>query len=786
MDFSINRLTINNFKAFKFIDIEINGSTLTILDGPNGFGKTSFYDAIELLFTGTIKRYNDLENKAIDRRESIPGCPLVYNKAKQDELLSIKAEITIDNEIIFIERYELISELNKNKSLISTTLKLRELKYIDSNVIYSDIKNEQDFIENLLGSNYLRNFHLFHYLEQEENTALLKDKGKSKQEKIAHLFDIGDIRYNLTKIENTKKIISKLKHKDKKTEIETLESEIKTLKEKISPLAGKVEFKKLITFSEQPWDKENIIFDANTYASWINDNGIINQLYTFISNISEYKSVLHNRLAKKELHPSNNAINALIKYGYHIDHIEQYKKDIAIYEEVNLYLTNNMINIVDSIRESQLELTPNLTSLLDDSFILSEYNKKRNQLQKLIIKSNTFTNNILQLNNIRDSYLESFTNYHSHAVNDKKCPTCGFEWESKEELLKNISYQTELFNQLSLDTNKLFTSKLKSFNDDYILKIKSSLEKYILQNTELQKFKHELLDLDEIKIKFLYKYRDNFKKYDIDINKFTNKEFNTSDNIDSTLLLSKISKVYLLINEEKIHDYYDALYISIFSGEIKNTDNVTSHDIKSKKEFIKQQYSQSLVNLIQSKEIDLLDKNTVYSDAILLDKQLTILIKAYKDSINHHLQTISKDIEILFHVYSGRLLQNYQQGLGIFIENKGNSISFKENPKSEHDVIFSMSSGQLSALVISFTLALNKRYAKNNLLLIDDPVQTLDEINISGFVDLLRNEFNNRKIFISTHEDNMSSFIRYKFKKMNLNTNRVNFKEKMLLSTNSF
>ena len=56
-------------------------------------------------------------------------------------------------------------------------------------------------------------------------------------------------------------------------------------------------------------------------------------------------------------------------------------------------------------------------------------------------------------------------------------------------------------------------------------------------------------------------------------------------------------------------------------------------------------------------------------------------------------------------------------------------------------------------------------------------MQTLDEINIAGFIDLLRNEFKERQIFLSTHEDDMSSLIRYKFKKLGLEQQRINFKE---------
>ncbi|MFV8447031.1 AAA family ATPase, partial [Vibrio owensii] len=147
----------------------------------------------------------------------------------------------------------------------------------------------------------------------------------------------------------------------------------------------------------------------------------------------------------------------------------------------------------------------------------------------------------------------------------------------------------------------------------------------------------------------------------------------------------------------------------------------------------------------------------------------------YESEKKRYLESIVKEIEILFHIYSGRLMQSYQQGLGIFIENDGNSISFNQTPGEDFDVVFSMSSGQLSALVLSFTLALNQRYAKNGLLLIDDPVQTLDEINVAGFIELLRTEFSDRQVILSTHEDRVSAYFRYKYKKFGFEPSRINF-----------
>ena len=60
-----------------------------------------------------------------------------------------------------------------------------------------------------------------------------------------------------------------------------------------------------------------------------------------------------------------------------------------------------------------------------------------------------------------------------------------------------------------------------------------------------------------------------------------------------------------------------------------------------------------------------------------------------------------------------------------------------------------MSSGQISAVVISLTLALNKVYASRfGTVLIDDPVQTMDYVNMSSLIEVLRNDFSEKQIIL--------------------------------------
>lgn len=91
-----------------------------------------------------------------------------------------------------------------------------------------------------------------------------------------------------------------------------------------------------------------------------------------------------------------------------------------------------------------------------------------------------------------------------------------------------------------------------------------------------------------------------------------------------------------------------------------------------------------------------------------------------------------------------------------------------------------MSSGQLSAVLLAFSLVLNKIYSGNNFkfktLFIDDPIQCMDDINMISFVELLRREFSDSQIVLSTHEDTFAKYIKYKFSKYDIKRQSITSK----------
>lgn len=54
MKYYLEKLVMHNFKLFAHAVIDMESKNLIMLDGPNGYGKTSIFDALEYLFTGNV------------------------------------------------------------------------------------------------------------------------------------------------------------------------------------------------------------------------------------------------------------------------------------------------------------------------------------------------------------------------------------------------------------------------------------------------------------------------------------------------------------------------------------------------------------------------------------------------------------------------------------------------------------------------------------------------------------------------------------------------------------
>ncbi|HEY2044595.1 MAG TPA: AAA family ATPase [Jatrophihabitans sp.] len=79
------------------------------------------------------------------------------------------------------------------------------------------------------------------------------------------------------------------------------------------------------------------------------------------------------------------------------------------------------------------------------------------------------------------------------------------------------------------------------------------------------------------------------------------------------------------------------------------------------------------------------------------------------------------------------------------------------------DPMLVFSSAQANIAAISYLMALNLASAANApILLLDDPLQAMDDVNVLGFADLCRHVRSTRQLFVSTHERRFAQLLERK------------------------
>ncbi|HHX8475089.1 purine NTPase [Vibrio sp. VGrn 2] len=772
----IVELIIKNFKVFKSLHLRIDGAQLTVLDGPNGFGKTSLFDALELLFMGGVRRYQDIENTIIDRRSLCQGCSLLNNEAMPGDWLSVRAKIKVGDETLFLERAAVKEDLDQIKGLSNATFNLYSLASLDSER-GEPVENDIQFMSSLLGEDYRRNFELFHYVEQEENTALLKQKGAERQSQIAHLFDIGNIQEKSSTLRALEGKVGKLCDKTQNTRLQELHHNWEEAKKLLQPEATRVPYARLLSVSNNAWDEESCVHPPEQYDQWLNDQGVLSRILSLVSNRQDFENHLFNKQLKKQLIPNTNVLELFLKFGHRVDSYQAFKLDVQKYNAAHYVLSELFIDLISSIKNDKLKLPLELKDVFPKEISIAAFDSQVDLIKKLLLSADQYQSSLAQLSASRDLYLRNFIEHQSNSEPNSYCPTCGHDWESNKELLESIEQQTQIFEHMASQTNGNITSGLVSLKTNFVEPIEEVLRNFMTSNRESILYKKAMVNLSEEQLAVFSNLRTKLDNQGVVYQDLFLDSYNIEISPDTAMYVERIKPLKKPVNQENIESDFDTIFSQIFNDNLKELQKITPDEVKQKILYLRQLRSESVSVLVSERHSTYTKEKSKFDRAKKLKRHLNKLRTSYENEIKDYLDKVVKEIEIHFHIYSGRLMQNNQQGLGVFIENDGKSIAFRETPEQVHDALFSMSSGQLAALVLSFKLALNKRYAKHGLLLIDDPVQTLDEINVAGFIDLLRTDFNDNQIIISTHEDRMSTYFRYKFEKFGFTHSRVNFME---------
>ncbi|HCC6275940.1 TPA: AAA family ATPase, partial [Klebsiella pneumoniae] len=198
-NWKLSKLRINNFKAFDKVEFDFESSSLLTLEGPNGYGKTSVYDALELLFTGKIKRIEQLCQTIMPGGVRNYSDNLFWNKTKGEEDIEISVEMSDDNnEKLYFSRRALADDLKiiqNNKADNFNIFKLHKLELLDS--YENSTLITQNELDKILGEKFTENYNFLNYLEQGQSSFIFAKSIRERKNAIGGLMNVSELTDNI-------------------------------------------------------------------------------------------------------------------------------------------------------------------------------------------------------------------------------------------------------------------------------------------------------------------------------------------------------------------------------------------------------------------------------------------------------------------------------------------------------------------------------------------------------------------------------------------------------------
>ncbi|WP_073484722.1 MULTISPECIES: hypothetical protein [unclassified Flavobacterium] len=635
------------------------------------------------------------------------------------------------------------------------------------------IQNEVEYLSQILGHNYNQNFQFLNYIEQEDSLFLLRSQDKNRKQHISHLFNVYEFENKIVKIDKLKNRISELCNAEKKSEIDNLKESMLKIEKFLANEFNNTEYIKLFSEKEISWDLEEFNFQSNNYEYLFNEDGVIPKLKKLVENKELFKSYIRNEKINRLISDTEKIENFLLYYNF-LPLKESLKEEKNGFIRINKMIEDLTEFSIENIKDDSFEIKFEDFDFIDEDLILNfneGYESLNNRLKELDELENIYS----KINESREKLVDSIKKLKDDENNEitGTCFLCGYDWSNIDDLLENIEIQSLNLEEMTTSKSKIFNEELINFKEDIIFSIIEILNQKIIEIKVDINFLNKFLSIDEV---FFNNVKKEFESIDFDYREHLNETISSDSLIEIEKFTPILNSLKIEIELDGIESYYREFFTQYFDNKFDLLNSIKIENFIQKENYLKYKYSLLQNETLDKNKQELHNKEDKFNNAKTLEDNLKNLSNIYKKSLKEYQKKVIKDIEIIFHIYSGRIMQDFQGGLGLFIFSDKDGIRFQTNPSKTFDAVFSMSSGQLSALIISFTLALHKKYSQNKIILIDDPVQTMDEINIAGFIELLRNEFYSNQLVISTHEDMASAYMRYKFKNYDLTQKRINLK----------
>ena len=801
MQYKIVDLRVKNFKCFddkKYYEFCIDyDKSPVVLSGPNGFGKTTFFDAIELIFSKNITRFD----KEIEKKNTDLGKNILLNQANQDgyvvltlkrgenEFLTLFAKILNSNHKIDVE----------NSIYYGYNSKYIRTEELDGVIV--DYDNWKDVIDSETLIRYrIKNFNVYYYVSQAESVHFLKRTISDRKNAMNVLLNTGFI-------EERKKLVSNLIGSRNGTsgylindEIISLDNKTKNLAIKLKTLlknnintqtgVEKIENIDLGLYKKDSdlyfWDNSNIVeLDASSIKKGIY---LLSSIISFLENEIDYRNYQWNENILKII--DGNSIVDYVNYRDYIvndsvsikkieQQLEKWDSMIQIYNSTLLYRQDSLdaANYKEQDAVMLKKLVPELCEY-DFSLIKNISNEIVNLRENLSINQKA----IDKLTSARNTLKNAKNEYDEKGT---RCPFCNTEFND-----------LRLLNEGFEEVGKLLKSESGNLGERIVLK-NNELADAIEEVKEI--LRPYVYGLDENAINLIIKKKTSLKGF--------------ASNHGRVANVDKLVK-YLVAIEYSSEKEEDNLVLDIqrtLSGMIKKIQNEEFNALYDKYRYVdvERRYGKCINEMKGQVSLEMLKQKVLYLEKLNCEKEnteineikqemkkliirkekvtkirqrLNDLSKLYDNKIEEYKNITLKKLRVPLLIYTGKILQDYQNGLGVFVSK--DEMRFVSNGDAKHDILNTFSSGQLSGFVLAFLFAMNKQYIKPSsddigFILIDDPVQTMDDINISSLIEVLRNDFADKQIILSTHEIDKENYILYKFYKYNKIGQSFNVKEKI-------
>lgn len=501
----------------------------------------------------------------------------------------------------------------------------------------------------------------------------------------------------------------------------------------------------------------------------------------FSREIEFYKKDIKNRWIEDKI-KNDERLKQYLYLNAFIDDLEGLKTEMRKYYSIEKLLKQAELENgdYDYEKHNYEKLKEYLNLELDLEQILQIKNDINNY-RKNIKEEDGARDSIVKLQKRIKKEWETWQKKEYDWFSDSKCPLCGNQYKDRLEVIEKLDTYRQVIEHGKGDFQRLIDQKIIALKEIYDLCCKEEIKKYLGQNMYYDNhICRQIYENWELIARDYRKFHKNCINYGVSMDCMIGKDqLDKADEIAGQFIGILKEKKSILSDEyysnRDKYQYKDILALD-YNNQQDDVKYISEEDEREKLSYIEQEYYGKVKKALsdQEKELEKISKRAEKIAAA--EESLKGLRDKVKSELRIYREKLVNQLKIPFYLYTGRILQNYQGGLGIWMNIiGGEKIRFEAEGRKGHDILYTLSSGQLSAVAIAIALTLNKIYAQDKIrcMFIDDPIQTMDELNIASFCEVLRTDFKEYQFILSTHEEDFSDFIRYKYEKYGLGNQSV-------------